>query len=484
MKVRTRFAPSPTGSLHVGGVRTALFNWLFARKNNGTFILRIEDTDVERSTEASAQGIIESLQWLGLNWDEGPFFQSARAEIYREHLRLLQDKGAIYPAFESKEELEARRATAMAEKRNPMYDRVSLKFSKEEVQRKMDAGESFVWRFKVPDEGYTEVPERLMADADYRLKNDTIGDFVITRPGTKNEPGVPLYNFVCAIDDALMEITHVIRGVEHLPNTAKQLLILHALGYPSPEYIHLPLIMKHGKKMSKRDIDADGRFPVSVLERRDLGYLPEATLNHLALLGWSPADGEEIFTLEKLIASFDLDRLSKSNANFDEDKYFFLNAEYIKNMASEALLPLLLPYFEKAKLNLNQFDHTTLIALIDLEKTRAKTLAEFPQALAYFFARPTSYDEAGMKKFFQNENSQAPEILRATIEALKALAKFDITSIDERLHQVRDQLGLSFSKFGPVIRLALTGRTNSPSISEIMVIMGKEEVIERLKVLL
>ena len=348
MTVRTRFAPSPTGSLHLGGARTALFNWLFARKNNGTFILRIEDTDVERSTQESASGIIESLSWLGLNWDAGPFFQSDRLAIYNEHLAQLKNQGSIYPAFETKEELAALRERALLEKRNPVYDRAALALSKAQVDTLLASGKPFVWRFKV-NLGVTQVPELLMADGDYTVNHDTLGDFVITRPGTLEHPGMPLYNFVCAVDDALMQISHVIRGVEHLPNTAKQIMLYQAFGYPLPQFVHLPLIMKNGKKMSKRDVDALGNFPVSILERREIGYLPAATLNHLALLGWTAADGEEILSLPRLQSDFALDRLSKSNANFDESKYAFLNAHYIKTLPEAELIALAQPFFSGCK---------------------------------------------------------------------------------------------------------------------------------------
>jgi glutamyl-tRNA synthetase len=239
----TRFAPSPTGYLHVGGARTALYNWLFARRQSGKFILRIEDTDVERSTDDSTRGIFESLQWLGLNWDEGPYYQSKRLDIYREHLNRLYSKGWIYPAFDTKEELEAMRARAMAEKRNPIYDRSSLKLSSDEVASRIAAGDEFTWRFKVPDEGYTDVPELLMGGEENRVKNDALGDFIITRPGTQDNPGMPLYNFVCTVDDALMGVTHVIRGVEHLTNAARQVLLYHALDYSVPYFVHLPIII-------------------------------------------------------------------------------------------------------------------------------------------------------------------------------------------------------------------------------------------------
>ena len=354
MEIRTRFAPSPTGNLHLGGVRTALFNWLYARKYNGKFILRIEDTDIARSTKESTIGILESLKWLGIDWDEGPYFQSDRLDIYQEYLERLREGGMIYPAFENKEELELMRQKAIDEKRPLMYDRSALSLSADNIEQLMKKGAPFVWRFKV-DKGLTEIPELLMASGNYCINHETIEDFVITRPGTLHKPGMPLYNFACAIDDALMQITHVIRGVEHLQNTAKQILLYKALDLPNPEFVHLPLILRGGKKMSKRDADLQDNFPVSVLERRNLGYLPEATLNYLALLGWTPHNSE-IFSLKQLKNEFGFERLSKANANFDEDKYLFLNSHYIKNMDDDKLFNLVKPFLEKANLNINNFD--------------------------------------------------------------------------------------------------------------------------------
>lgn len=481
MQVRTRFAPSPTGSLHVGGARTALFNWLFARQHHGEFILRIEDTDFERSTTASAQGIIESLQWLGLNWDETPYFQSQRTAIYLEHLHRLQAQGAIYPAFESKEELVAMRQRAMAAKCNPIYDRAALKLSAAEINLKMDAGEEFVWRFKVPTGEYTKVPELLMADANYQIRNETIGDFIITRPGTKNKPGMPLYNFVCVVDDALMHISHVIRGVEHLPNAAKQVLLYQALGYALPLFVHLPLIMKNGKKMSKRDPNIEEKFPVSVLERRDLGYLPETTLNHLALLGWSSATGEEILSVDRLIAEFDLARLSKSNANFDEDKYLFLNAYYLRNLDDAVLLAKVMPYLLKKNADIGKSDKIWLEKLVAAEKGRCKLLCEFPEALDYFFVRPKQYAAAAVEKIFKKDGPFAVKILTATIHKLTAVDNFDSNNIDTALHHTLHESNIAFSKYGPMVRLALTGRTQSPTLSSIIVSLGKDETIYRLQ---
>ena len=401
-KVVTRFAPSPTGFLHVGGARTALYNWLYARKNGGTFILRIEDTDEVRSTQDSVTSILEAMRWLGLDWDAGPFYQSERLGMYNDHIQRLHEAGKIYPAFESKEELETMRQQAVSERRNSIYNRASLRLSKDEALTKMSEGSEFVWRFRVPDEGFTEVPELLMGGDVCRIRNDSIEDFVISRPGTMNKPGMPLYNFVCAIDDALMGITHVIRGVEHLTNASRQVLLYQALGYDSPKFVHLPLITKNGKKMSKRDVDADGKYPVSVMDRRAIGYLAEPTINYLALLGWSPADGKELMSRSQMIEAFDLSRLNRSNANFDEKKYLFFNAQAIKASADKELLELVTPILDKAGFDFAKMDESVQLKLVRIGKDRAKLLCDFARELEFFFVAPQTFlPGRGQKQFYQ-----------------------------------------------------------------------------------
>ncbi len=481
-QVRTRFAPSPTGSLHLGGVRTAFFNWLYARQNGGVFVLRIEDTDAERSTEESSKGIIESMKWLGLDWDEGPFYQSQRLDIYFEHLKKLADKGAIYPAFDTPEELEAMREEARRAKKNPIYDRRALRLSKDEVQHRIDSGEEFVWRFKVPDEGYTEIPELLMGTQDeHKILNSTIGDFIITRPGTKDKPGMPLYNFACVVDDALMKITHVFRGMEHLPNTPKQVLMYNAFGYEVPQFIHMPIIMKNNKKMSKRDPDYDPRFPVSILERRDLGYLPEATLNFLALLGWSHPESQELLTTEEILKTFSVDRLNKANPNFDEDKYMHTNAWHLKNKSDAELVALTKPFMEKAGLDLSMYDEKNLERMMAMEKERCHTLAQFPEALSYFFVAPSTYEEKGVEKSFKNEN--ADKILESAASMILGLADSDMVkeTIDAKLAAFVEASGIKYGIVGPILRLALTGRTRSPGLHEVIEVLGKTETAARLQ---
>ena len=476
MTVVTRFAPSPTGFLHIGGVRTALYNWLFARKNKGKFLLRIEDTDRARHQDASVDQILESLNWVGIDWvNDELIFQSKRHEIYKKYFEELKAGGHIYPAFETQEELDAMRQKAMAEKRPAVYDRSALNMSVDERQSRIEAGEPHVWRFKVPD-GETVVPDLLMGGDECRFANSQVGDFAITRPSAAGEDIQLLYNFVVTVDDALMDITHVIRGVEHLGNAAKQTILYNALGFDVPQFCHLPLIMKAGKKMSKRDEDADPRFPVSTTARRDLGYLPEATINYLALLGWSSPDENELFHVDELIKNFSLDRLSKSNANFDEDKYLHINGWHIRNLNNEELVNRLTPYLSEAEFDVNV---AWLPKAADLVKERCNLLFEFVDALSYFYKAPVDYEEKGLNKFFKTDISE--NILGTVAERIEQLSEFSIDAINPELHKIVEEMELKFGKFGPVIRLALTGRMQSPGLAEVMDILGQEESIARLR---
>ncbi|MCB2155628.1 glutamate--tRNA ligase [bacterium] len=478
MTVRVRFAPSPTGFLHVGGARTALYNWLWARHNNGTFILRIEDTDAERSTEESTQQILDSLEWLGMKWDEGPFYQSKRGDVYEEHLRRLVESGHAYRCFCTPERIDGLRQQAMAEKRNFTYDRACLKLSEEEVEQRLADGVPFTWRFRVP-EGETNVPETLLSGtADCRFVNEDLGDFNLTRAGTEGNWGKPLYNFCCAIDDADMQITHVIRGSDHLTNTARQMMVLEALGYPVPTYTHLPLIMKANKKMSKRDEDADPRFPVSVSARRDLGYLHEATMNFIALAGWSFDDKAEIFSAEDLIEKFSLDGLSKSNANFDEDKYLYMNGYWLRNLPPAEIVERAKPFLERAGLSAPERGEEWLATIIGLAIERVRLLSEFPEALDFFFRAPETFEEKGVKKAFGKEGTELN--LRAAAKAIEALDDFSHDGLEAALRALAEEIGIGFGKIAQPIRLATTGRMASPGLFDVLVNLGKSECVARI----
>tara|TARA_B100000686_G_scaffold343635_1_gene424821 strand:+ start:3941 stop:5425 length:1485 start_codon:yes stop_codon:yes gene_type:complete len=475
-KIKTRYAPSPTGYLHLGGLRTALYNWLYARANGGEFVIRVEDTDRERHVDASVDQILKSMKLVGMNWDAEPVFQSERHDLYQKHFDKLRDARMVYPAFETMEELEAMRQQAMKEKRPAVYNRAARDMPKDEAQSKIDAGVPHVWRFKTPLDGDTVVNDLLMGGDECRFANGQVGDFAITRPVEKGAPLQFLYNFVVTVDDADMEITHVIRGVEHLGNAAKQVLLYKAWGYEPPKFLHLPLILKGGKKMSKRDTDADSRYPVSVTERHELGYVPEAIANYIALLGWTAADENELMTLEDLKSKFSLDRLGRSNANFDEDKFLHINSWHIRNMPMDQLKKEAAPFLAKAGMS---SDDEFFDAAADLVRERCQLMAELPDQLSYFYKTPDSYEDKGVDKFFKTEISE--NILDTTAVRLSETDDFSAANLEEVLKAIVNDMGLKFGKYGPAIRLALTGRMQSPGLAEVMTILGREESVKRLR---
>jgi glutamyl-tRNA synthetase len=318
------------------------------------------------------------------------------------------------------------------------------------------------------------VPELLMGHKLPKVKNDTIGDFVITRPGLYEEPGMPLYNFVCTVDDALMGITHVIRGVEHLSNAVKQILLSRALGYKIPQFVHLPLILKDGKKMSKRNVQAS-ELPVGIMDRAKLGYLQEACFNYLALLGWSPTTTKEFYTKEELINEFSLERLSRSNANFDEKKFLFINSHYIKLKTNEELLELITPYLVASGLDLDLYTTEKLQQMVNLEKERCKTLSEFSKAVEFFFKDPDGYE--GVEK---TSLVNAKPILLATHAAIQQATTFSMQEIEDILNNTCRNLQLTFKDYGPIVRLALTGKARSPRLAELIFILGKDRACQRL----
>src|SRR4051812_7565476 len=363
--IRVRFAPSPTGYLHVGGARTALFNWLFARHFGGTFLLRIEDTDFERSTEEMVGGILDGMKLLGLDWDEGPFFQSKRMELYRANAEQLIVSGHAYYCFCSKEQLEKRRSAAQGEGRAPMYERICRAIPRDEAARRKAGGEAAAIRFAVP-EGSTSWDDAVFGKVEFA--NAEIEDFVLLR-----SDGVPTYHLSVVTDDIDMRVTHIIRGADHLSNTPKQMMQYQALGAPMPIFAHVPLILGPDKtRLSKR------HGATSVTAYRDEGIVPEAFRNFLALLGWTPADStKEVMADKELLAAFGLDNISHSNAVFDLDKLAWFNTEYIRTYPAEKLLPLVRREWEVAGLKPESQDEAKLLSLIDLLKTRARNLKDF-----------------------------------------------------------------------------------------------------------
>lgn len=470
--IRVRFAPSPTGFLHVGGARTALFNYLFARHHGGTFILRIEDTDLERSTEEATAQILESLQWLGVHWDEGPYSQRERAPRHREVAERLIAEGKAYRCFTPEAEVEAMQKAAVAAKESFAFRGKDRNLTPDESAARAAAGERFCVRVKVPDGERTVVEDGLAGPVVF--EHSVLGDFVILRPD-----GNPVYNFACAVDDVDMKITHVIRGNDHLSNTPRQILVIRGMGAQTPSYTHVPLIMKAGKKMSKRDADADPNFPVSVHARRDLGYLPEATVNFISLLGWSYDAALETFTMEQAIDRFDGSGLTASAANFDEDKLTWMNAWYIRNLPKDVIVPRAVGFMKAAGLDVEGRDSAWLAGIVGLAIERVHYLRDFAPQLDYFFRAPVAFDEKGLKKVFGKDG--VAESLRRTATLLEETTPFTLEAMEERFKKFCDETGEKFGNIAQPARLALTGRTATPGIFEVMFFLGREECVRRLR---
>ncbi len=456
---RVRFAPSPTGSLHVGGARTALYNWLFARRHGGTFILRIEDTDVERSKGELVQQILDALSWLGLDWDEGPFLQSERYDSYRAAAQRLLEEGKAYRAFETSEELDAQRKAAEAAGAAFRYDGACRSIPKEESDRRAAAGEKFVVRLRVADEpivvddvvqGRTEFPP------------GAIDDFVLVR-----SDGHPLYHFSVCVDDVSMGITHVVRGVDHLPNTPKHVALFRALGAPCPVFAHLGMILgEDGKKLSKRHGAA------GVEEFREQGYFPGALFNFLALLGWSPGDDRERMTIAEMSASFSLERIGPSPSRFDHEKLAWLNGQYLQDVDPAALLELLRPFGLPEGV-----PEATLAAAALLHRSRARTLVELAKSLSIYGADPAEYDPAGLKKFGKPASAA---LLKALVERMSAVRPFAHAPLEEVARTLSVEAGVKLGEIAQPARLALTGTLASPPLFEMIEVMGEETTRRRI----
>ncbi|MDD4563202.1 MAG: glutamate--tRNA ligase [Syntrophomonadaceae bacterium] len=473
-EIRVRFAPSPTGSLHIGGARTALFNWLFARKYNGVFVLRLEDTDLLRSTAESSQGIIDGLQWLGLDWDEGPdkggvygpYRQSERLPIYRKYLDELLANGQAYYCFCSSEELQQEKEAARNQKRDYKYSRRCRQLSPEEVEKCLKQGLHPVIRIKAPDSGTTVVHDLIRGDVEFN--NALLDDFIIAK-----SDGWPTYNFAVVVDDASMKITHVIRAEEHLSNTPKQLLVYEALGLEPPKFAHASMILAPDRsKLSKR------HGATSVQEFRDEGYLPEALLNYLALLGWSSGEDRDLWTLNELIPEFSLDGVSRSPAIYDIEKLTWMNGHYISNSNAERLLSLSDNQKQMQKY-LSEYPREYLLCVLDLVGNRVKTLNEIPAAMQYFCEDVDSYDAKGVARHFKKAN--AVDILNTVIDIVEKSPQFEASAIEALLRQQAEIMQLKAAELIHPTRLALSGRTNTPGLFEVMEVLGREKCLQRLK---
>ena len=457
MKVRTRFAPSPTGYLHIGGARTALFSYLFARKHGGEFVLRIEDTDRERSSEASVQAILDGMQWLGLDYDEGPFYQTQRFDRYREVVQQLVDAGHAYHCYCTPAELDAMREEATANKQKPRYNG----YWRDRAEAPPE-GVKPVVRFKNPLTGSVTIDDAVKGPI--VIDNAELDDLVIMR-----SDGTPTYNLTVVVDDLDMQITHVIRGDDHVNNTPRQINIIEALGAERPVYAHLPMILgEDGKRMSKR------HGAVSVMQYQEDGYLPEALLNYLVRLGWSHHD-QELFSADEMRELFSLEAVNRSGSVFDNKKLDWVSQQYLQSASGERLSEALLPYLQKLNIDISTGYPLGDVAL--LLHDRAKTLVEMAAAARYFYQAPDGYDEKAASKLFKPATA---DILKDAAERLRELDSWNAATIQAALDASAEALGIGFGKLGQPLRLAITGGTQSPSMADTIALIDREDVMQRL----
>ncbi len=476
--VRVRFAPSPTGYLHVGGARTCLFNWLYAKHSGGKLVLRIEDTDAERLKDNSIKQIMDSLRWLRLDWDEGPdkegayapYFQSQRLELYKREAQRLIDEGKAYYCYCTAEELDIQRQKAVREKRTYRYNSKCSTLSKEERGRYILEGRKPVVRLKVPYEGETVVEDSIRGQVSF--DNALMDEFIIIKSN-----GVAAYNFACVVDDHEMAITHVIRAEEHLSNTPKQLLLYKALGYNVPLFAHVPMILAPDRsKLSKR------HGATSVEEFRDQGILPEAMINYLTLLGWSSGRQEDIILPEEAAGLFTLERVSKNAAVYDVKKLIWINGHYIRSYDLDRLTEAAIPFFIRNGAIEGDIDgklYGKIKRVVSLEREKAWTLQEIADASPYFFRDIDEYEVKGVEKYFKKEGCD--KLLKRASERLLSVEPFVAVNIEAAYRAFAEESGL---KAGDVIhptRLALTGRTVSRGIFDVMEIMGKDICIKRIE---
>ena len=481
--VRVRFAPSPTGELHIGGARTAIFNWAFARATGGTFVLRIEDTDPERSTEENKQVILRGMRGLGLNWDEGPevggefgpYLQTERFDTYAQALEALKERGAVYPCFCTKEELDAKRAAAeKSEGGYSGYDRSCRNIDAEEAARRIEAGEPHVWRLRVPENhGPIEFDDAVYGHMSFPA--DVMDDMILVRTD-----GSPTYNFAVVCDDTNMGITHVIRGDDHLSNTPRQILIYEALGKETPTFAHLSMILgSDGRKLSKR------RNATSVEQYLKMGYLPDALVNFLALLGWSLDGDTTIIPRDVLCKKFSLERITKKDAILDEVKLDWMNGEYIKNMGAAAWVDAVAPFLVEAGFTTQdevEAKHTWFEKLYPLVAERMKRLTEASEKLAFVFAgTEIEYDEKSVQKNLLKEGCRADEVLREvrTILADESIV-WECDPLQDTVAELAEKLDLKKKLIFQPIRVALTGSQVSPPLFEAVELMEREVVVARL----
>ncbi|WML90154.1 glutamate--tRNA ligase [Thiothrix lacustris] len=459
MNVRTRFAPSPTGYLHIGGARTALFSWLYARKMGGTFILRIEDTDRERSTQASVDAILEGMAWLDLGHDEGPFYQTHRFDRYAEVIQQLVDSGHAYRCYCSKEELEQLREGQMARKEKPRYDGRW----RDRQDETPPAGVDPVIRFRNPQTGVVDIDD--LVRGKITISNEELDDLIIAR-----SDGTPTYNLTVVVDDIDMQVTHVIRGDDHINNTPRQINIMRALGYEPPKFAHLPMILgSDGQRLSKR------HGAVSVMQYRDDGFTPQALLNYLVRLGWSNGD-QEIFSREEMIELFSLEAVNRAPSAFNTDKLLWLNQHYIKTLPVEELAAQLQWHLQEQQLDVST--GPALTDVINAQRERAKTLVEMVAISRYFYEDFADFEETAVQKQFKADTVDNLQIVHDEFAALSA---WKAEPIHGAIQAACEKLGLKLGKVGPPLRVAVTGGASSPSIDITLELIGRERSLARIQ---
>jgi len=455
-KVVTRFPPSPTGYLHIGGARTALFNWLFARQKKGKFILRIEDTDKERSTQDATRAILESLEWLGLDWDEGPYFQSQRYPIYKEFIERLLSSGKAYHCHCTPAELEERRRQAMAKGLKPKYDGKCRDLA-------LGPGSNAAVRLKAPQTGKTVFHD--MVKGPISFNNEELDDLVLWR-----SDGSPTYHLAVVVDDITMGLTHIIRGDDHVNNTPRQIMIYHALDEPLPCYAHVPMILGPDKtRLSKR------HGATSVLAYRDMGYLSHALVNGLARIGWSYGDQEK-FTLDELIEKFSLEHVGRAAGIFNAEKLLDLNAQYIRETETGSLATALTPFLER--LGFKNLDRATVAQAAETLKPRSKTLVEMAEGARFYFETPIAYEEKADSKFLK---PNILELMRDILERLQGADDFTRKGLENVFLSFLEEKEIKLGKIAQPLRVALTGKSASPGLFEVMEVLGKDKVVARIQ---
>jgi glutamyl-tRNA synthetase len=466
--VRVRIAPSPTGNLHIGTARTAIFNWLFARHYGGKFILRIEDTDVERSKPEYTQNILDGMKWLGLNWDEGPLFQSQRLDLYRQSIQALLDNGSAYRCYTSTAELDALRAAQEANNQAPRYDNRHRNLTPEQAAAFITEGRRPVIRFKIEDDREISWLD-LVRDKVTWKGTDLGGDMVIARAADGNDLGQPLYNLAVVVDDIDMQITHVIRGEDHIANTAKQILLYEGLGVKVPEFAHTPLILSpEGKKLSKRD------GVTSIDDFKQMGYIAPALVNYMTLLGWSAPDAQELFTLDVAAGMFDFDRVNKAGGKFDWDKLNWINSQYLHAMPAEELLPELIPYWQAAGFQLDPAtDRSWLLQLTSLIGASLERLDGCVEISRTFFTTTATLNEEAAAKVSQ---PGAKEVLTSLLTALKATPELSEIEAQELIKQVTKEQGVKKGLVMQSLRAALTGEVHGPDLIQSWLLLHQHQL--------